>query len=573
MAPTFESLLTKDNLEGYENPELFATFVPKIERYVQDLKDAIKPENSIDLPKPIDELIKDQFNSVKYLYDSKVLTEEELKITSTPGTELLLGLTSGKLKAVTVFKAFAKRATIATQLTNCACELFTDEGLKRAEFLDDYYAKNGKPIGPFHGLPISLKEHLHYKGKICHGAYVGEIDTVVEEHGVNTQILEDLGAVFYIRTNQPQTLMHLCSDNNIIGCTRNPYNLSLSPGGSSSGEGALVSFGGSVIGMGTDIGGSIRSPAAFSGCFGLRPSTKRLSLRGAGGLDSGQESVVAVIGPLARSVDDIDMWMKICINEGKPWLLDEQVIQMPWREVEKPKAGDLTIGVMYDNGLFKPTPPIARGLKETAAKLEKAGVKIVEFKPINSKLAYDTVHKMYTADGNAGTKANFQKSGEPIVRLSKNYLNYGEGSKGLSVIENRELNYIRNELRQEYTRFMVENKIDFIISPTYGNVAPKPKEIYDWSYTSLFNILDFPTLTFQTGLFQDPSIDKWDDSFKDYKFRSPLEELELSSYKPEEFKGAPIGLQLSGRRYTDEDVVAAGKTINDILQVDLFKPL
>ncbi|EGV63174.1 amidase [Yamadazyma tenuis] len=568
---TYESLLVNDPLTGYDDAKKYAEFVPKLEAYREKLINSIDPEYAIVLPKPIEELYADQFNAIKYLYDEKLLSEEELAITNSSGTDLAKKIASGELKSVTVYKAFAKRGTICHQLTNCALEIFTDEGLERAEYLDKYYEQNGTTVGPFHGLPISLKEHLFYKNKVCHGCFVGNIEDVSEVHGVTTQILENLGAVFYIRTNQPQTLMHLCSDNNYIGCTRNPYNLGLSPGGSSSGEGALVSFGGSVAGVGTDIGGSIRAPAAFSGCFGLRPSTKRISVRGGSALDAGQESVIGVAGPMTRSVDDIDMWMKHYINDGKPWLLDEQVINMPWKEVAPPKPSEFTVAIMYDNDLLKTTPPIARGLKETAAKLENAGVKIVEFKPIKSKLAYDVVHQMYTADGNIGTKACFQKSGEPIVRLTKNYLNYGKGSKGLTVTENRELNDIRNELRQEYTEFLVKNDIDFIISPTYANVAPKPKEIYNWSYTSLFNILDFPTLVFQTGLFQDPKVDKWDDSFKDYKFRSPSEELELTSYDPKEFVGAPIGLQLSGKRYTDEDVVAAGKTIVDILGVNLLK--
>ncbi|ODV68846.1 amidase signature enzyme [Hyphopichia burtonii NRRL Y-1933] len=138
-----------------------------------------------------------------------------------------------------------------------------------------------------------------------------------------------------------------------------------------------------------------------------------------------------------------------------------------------------------------------------------------------------------------------------------------------SITENRQLNIIRDTLKQEYTDFLNENKIDFILSPTYNNVAPRPEEIYNWSYTSLFNILDLPTLVFQTGLFQDPKVDKWDDSHSTYEFRSDLEKLELDNYIPENFIGAPIGLQLSGRRYFDEEVVAAGKSIIELLKVDL----
>lgn len=569
MPVSFELFLTKDPLDNYEDPQKFETiYLPKLEKYRKELADAVLPEYSVQLPGPIDELQEQQLNAVEYLYKNKLLTEKEFEITDTPGYKLLDKIAKGELKCVEVFKAYAKRATIAHQFTNCALQLFTDEGLERAKFLDEYYQKNGKTIGPFHGLPISLKEQINYRGKSCHASYVSHIDLICEDHGATAKILERLGAVFYIRTNQPQTMMHLDSDNNFIGFSRNPFNLALSPGGSSSGEGALVGFGGSSVGIGSDIGGSIRGPAAFSGCQGLRPSSKRVCLLGGLSGGAGQESVMAVSGPMTRSIEDIDYWMKHYINDGKPWEVDQNALRMPWRDVPTPKPADLTIAVMYDDGLVKPTPPMARGLKETVAKLEKAGVKIIEFKPIKTDLAYETVNKMYNCDGNYMHRKLLAESGEPLKKLTKWSLNFGDGAKAYSVAENRQLNMIRDKLRQEYTRYLVDNKVDFILSPSYNNVAPRPGAVYNWSYTSLFNILDLPTLAFQSGVFQDPSIDKWD--LKDYKFRSALEELELSGYDPELFKGAPVGLQLSGKRYFDEEVVAAGKTIVDLIGADLY---
>lgn len=569
MSVSYKQFLTTDPIE-YENKETFAAYVPKIEAYRKKLADAVLPEYSIELPDSVDKLIETQFNPLKYIYDSKALTEAEFKITDSSATDLLPKIAKGELTAVEVFKAYAKRATICHQFTNCAMELFVDEGLERAKFLDDYYAKNGKTIGPLHGLPISLKEHIGYKGKVTHAAFVSLIDNVTTEHATSATILENLGAVFYVRTNEPQTLMHLDSNNNITGLSKNPFNLLLSSGGSSSGEGSIVGFGGSSIGIGSDIGGSIRGPASFSGCIGLRPTSKRVALGGCVSAGAGQESVPAVQGPMTRSVDDIDLWMDVYINEGKPWELDCNTLPMPWRKVAAPKPESLTIAVMYDDGLVKPTPPIQRGLKETVEKLKAAGVKIVEFKPIETKLAYETVHKMYTCDGNYLLGKLIADSGEPVLKLTQWSLNYGEGATALSVSENRQLNSTRDGLKQLYTDYLNENKIDFILSPVYNNVAPKSEEVYNWSYTSLFNILDLPTLAFQTGLFQDPKIDKWDASHASYQYRSDLEKLELEGYNPDDFVGAPIGLQLSGRRYFDEEVVAAGKTIVDVIKADLF---
>lgn len=572
MAVSYEQFLTNDPLTTYENIEKYERdWEPKVQKYREELEKGIKDEYKIHLPDSSQSLVSKGFSPLKHLYAKKLLTEREFEITDSSASDLLGKISVGSISSVEVFNAFAKRAVIAHQFTNCALDLFTDEGLARAKYLDDYYQKNGKTIGPLHGLPISLKEQMSYAGKITHGGYVSQITNITKEHGVTNQVLENLGAVFYVRTNQPQSLMHLDSNNNFIGVSRNPFNLGLSSGGSSSGEGSIVGFGGSPIGIGSDIGGSIRAPAAYSGCHGLRPTSRRISTSGGVSCNAGQESIPAVIGPMARTIEDLDLLMKSYINGGKPWELDAWCLPLPWKEVAKPEPEQLTIGIMYDDGLVKPSPPIQRGLKTIVAKLKNSGVKIVEFKPIRTKEAYETINKLYTCDGNFMQRKLLSGSGEPLKKLTKWSLNYGDGDRVYSVPENRELHVIRDSLRQEYTRYLVENNIDFIICPAYNNVAPQPECVYNWSYTSLFNILDFPTLAFQTGLFQDPEIDVWDLDHESYSYRSDLERMECDNYDPETFKGAPIGLQLAGRRYFDEDVIAAGKTIVDILEVDLLK--
>lgn len=569
---SFSDYVAESFGSNYEDKARYESeWLPKVIAYREKLAAGIKDEYKIKLPKTIEQLAEEKFNPLKFLYEEKLLTPSELELTDKSAKDLLADIANGKVTSVQVFKAFAKRATIAHQLTNCAMELFIDEGLARAEYLDKYLKENGKTVGPLHGLPMSLKEHNSYRGKVTHASYVGLVDNVTSEHSVTVQGLEDAGCIFYIRTSQPQTLMHLCSNNNYTGLTRNPHNLLLSSGGSSSGEGALVSFGGSAIGLGSDIGGSIRAPAAYSGCQGFRPTQKRLSIKGGISAGSGQESVLGVVGPLARTVDDIDLWMDASLNFAKPWLKDAMLVPQPWRKVEAPSPANLTVGVMYDDGLVRPTPPIRRGLKHAVSKLEAAGVKVVEFKPIRTKDAYEAVTTMYNCDGNSRQFELLNASGEPLKKLTRWNLNFGQGDKPLTVKENRQLNIVRDLLRQEYTEFLLNNKIDVILSPNYNNVAPITEGVYNWSYTALFNILDFPSLTLQTGLYQDPEIDVWEEADKAYEYRSGVDELEQKSYDPSKFVGAPIAVQLSGRRYFDEDVVAAGKTVEKILGADLFK--
>ena len=116
-----------------------------------------------------------------------------------------------------------------------------DEAIARAKRLDSL----PEPVGPLHGLPISVKEHHGMNGKTNHASYVAWIGNPSERNPIN-EVLYGAGCVYYVRTTGPQTLMHLECNNNIYGRTLNPYNRNLTCGGSSGGEGALVGMRGSV---------------------------------------------------------------------------------------------------------------------------------------------------------------------------------------------------------------------------------------------------------------------------------------------------------------------------------------
>lgn len=168
------------------------------------------------------------------------------------------------------------------------------------------------------------------------------------------------------------------SVNNCFGRTVNPLNRKLTSGGSSGGESALIAFGGSPLGVGTDIGGSLRIPAACTGIFTLRPSFGRFTtLRCRSGL-AGQEAVQSVNGPMGKTLEDIVLYSK-AIVDAQPWLVDPKMLPIPWRQVEpKPK---LKIAVLWNDGICLPTPPVTRALKETTQKLKQAGHDIIEWNP------------------------------------------------------------------------------------------------------------------------------------------------------------------------------------------------
>lgn len=193
--------------------------------------------------------------------------------------------------------------------------------------------------------------------------------------------LRNLGAILYCKTSVPHTLMCGETTNNIIGYTWNAKNRNLSSGGSSGGEGALIGCRGSPVGFGTDIGGSIRIPAAFNGLYGLRPSSGRLPYEGMANSMDGQNSILSVVGPLATSVRSLRLVTRGLLSQ-EPWYHDPLVNEMPWRsEAEKPildmlggcEFKKLSFGLLRHDGAVTPTPPMQRAMDLVVKAVEKLG--------------------------------------------------------------------------------------------------------------------------------------------------------------------------------------------------------
>ena len=198
--------------------------------------------------------------------------------------------------------------------------------------------------------------------------------------------LRNLGAVLYCKTSVPHTLMSGETVNNIIGYTWNPKNRHLTSGGSSGGEGALISLKGSPLGFGTDIGGSIRIPAAFNGLYGIRPSAGRMPYEGMANSMDGQNTVLSVVGPLSHSVGGLRLAMKSLLSQ-QPWLHDPLTLEIPWRDEQEKQVLDfarssesgksqLTFGVLKNDGIITPHPPVQRAINIVVSKLEKLGHKV-----------------------------------------------------------------------------------------------------------------------------------------------------------------------------------------------------
>lgn len=191
-----------------------------------------------------------------------------------------------------------------------------------------------------------------------------------KDDAVVVQSLREAGAVVYVKTTMPQTGMALETTSNLFGRTLNPFNTSLVSGGSSGGEGALSGCLGAPVGIATDIGGSIRGPAAFNGLYGIRPTSRRFSYKGNAMGFTGQAAILSTIGPVGRSLRDIELILKIW-NASEPWLYDPAVMAKYWVPASIPTKA--TIGIMYWDEVVMPHPPMQRALRTVVEKLKARG--------------------------------------------------------------------------------------------------------------------------------------------------------------------------------------------------------
>lgn len=277
-------------------------------------------------------------------------------------------------------------------------EIFFSAAISDAEELDEYYSLHGKPIGPLHGLPVSLKDQFHVRGVDTTIGYVGWIGSFEGSFGTEkyhsfesemVRELRNLGAVLYVKTAVPHTLMCGETVNNIIGYTWNPKNRELSAGGSSGGEGALIGLRGSVLGFGTDLGGSVRIPSSFNGLYGLRPSNGRLPYQGAANTMDGQNTNVSVVGPISTSVGGLRLAMKGILSQ-EPWFHDPLVHELPWRDEHVKLVqnlvraaegqGRLVFGLLKNDGVCTPTPPVRRAIDIVTHTVQKLGHEVRKYK-------------------------------------------------------------------------------------------------------------------------------------------------------------------------------------------------
>ncbi|KZT10734.1 general amidase [Laetiporus sulphureus 93-53] len=515
-----------------------------------------------------------------------LLSPRELEITDTTDVEAILNkLASAEWSSVEATTAFYKRAIIAHQLVNCLTEIFVDRALKRAAELDEHLKTTGKVVGPFHGLPVSLKDQAQVKGLETTIGYVSWVGNYADKNAVIVDILYELGAVPFVRTNLPQTVMWIETNNLLFGRTLNPHNRSLTSGGSSGGEGALLAMKGSPLGVGTDLGGSIRIPAVFNGVYGLRPSTGRLPYYGCARPLAGQDSVSTVLGPLANSVGGMKLFLKAVLAQN-PWDKDPTVLRKAWDEEAYKlrdhggQGGKLCFAIMWDDRVVMPHPPVRRALEMAKEALTQAGHQVIDWEPYKHLEFGNLMNAIWRAGSRQDIAAAVSSSDEPLLASmdlidpafpDASYgASYFYSGDGISAYELWQLHKKKEEMQKEYLdRWMSTAEItgtgrpvDAIICPGAPCAAPPHGRNKFVNYTRVWNALDYTACTFPVTKV-DPALDVKRPA---HKFLSPTDKAYYDFYNPATFENAPVGLQLVGKMHEEEAVLAMVEIVEAALK-------
>lgn len=275
-------------------------------------------------------------------------------------------LDGGDATAVDLVEASLRRIDAVQPELNCFVTVWADEAIERARNIDT--ARGGLA-----GVPIAIKDTSSWAGHLSTSGSRSMKGHVAQHTDAVVQSLLDAGAIIVASTNTPEFAHAGITDNPLWGVTRNPHDHSRTPGGSSGGSAAAVASGCVAVAEGSDMGGSVRIPAAWCGIVGLKPSLGRIPMTALPGLFD----LISHHGPLARTVDDA--WEFLLATQG-PSLADPYSVHRPLERVEPAMKG-LRAALSIDLGCWAVHPGIASAVERTANELRTIGVDVRDFDP------------------------------------------------------------------------------------------------------------------------------------------------------------------------------------------------
>lgn len=450
---------------------------------------------------------------------------DELEICYRPAVELARDIAARRLSPVEVIAAFLARIERLNPRINAYCTV-TGESAMAAARAAEMAVMRGEPLGPLHGVPVSIKDVIFTKGvRTTRGSKLYE-NFVPDEDAPVVERLKAAGAIILGKTNTPEFGWKGVTDNRVFGPTRNPWNLDRTPGGSSGGASAQVAAGLGPIAIGSDGGGSIRIPASFAGCYGLKPSFGRVPIYPPSPVEP-----ISHVGPLTNTVRDAALTMQVIAHPD-----DRDRNSLPESGVDYLAAceGDLRgLRVAWSANLgYAPIEPEVRQIAETAARrFAELGCSVEEVTP--GWPDPEATWNVFFYGGMAATVGDRLEEVRDL--LDPGLAEVAERIRSASLLDYVRATVERNAYWAEVRRLF--ERYDLLLTPTLpltafeilkntpDHIAGRPVRGLNWSpFTYPFNLTGQPAASVPCGFTAE---------------------------------GLPVGLQIVGRRHADATVLRA----------------
>ena len=309
--------------------------------------------------------------------------------TRVTASELAHAIANRTVRATDVVEAhIARIGQVNDKLNAVVFERF-NEARREAE-VADRRACTGGLLPALLGVPITLKECIDFAGSPSTFGIEGRT-TPAEADATPVKRLRDAGAIVLAKTNVAQHLLFFETDNPVFGRTNHPASKERSCGGSSGGEAALIASFGSPLGIGTDLGGSVRNPAALCGIASFKPTAGRIIDEGSGSAPTGQQLISSQIGVLARSIDDVALGLSVAMGNG-----DDD--RGPLGSLDDVDMSKLRVAVREDDGVFAACPAARRAVREARDRLVAMGARVVEIPLPDPHRAHEIFFAVMSAD-------------------------------------------------------------------------------------------------------------------------------------------------------------------------------
>jgi amidase len=387
---------------------------------------------------------------------------------------------------------------------------------------------------PLLGVPISIKACIDVQGLPCEAGSRLRDGFVASQDATLVARLKNAGAIVIGNTNTPELLMAYHTDNLLQGRTNNPWDLSRTPGGSSGGEAAAIACSMSAAGIGSDGGGSIRVPAHFCGICGLKPTPGRIPATGHYPPCGGPFSLIGVVGPMARTVEDLQLLLAVTAGYDPA---DPVSAPVPLGTTDEFQAKKLRIGYYEDDGYSSPTRETRAAVQAAANALKDAGFEVEPFRPDGLDQARELWSVIFVDSSAMVLNSMVKGRGHEISANTKQFLTVADERPSLT--GDRLLNTLleRDRLRSHLLAQMEQFPV--LLSPVCSIPAFRHQDggwgptyaadyLQTMTYSQHYNLLGNPAAVVPVG-------------------KSP--------------EGLPIGVQIIGRPYREDEILAIASAL------------